>query len=166
MINVTDLSGLNLSAEQLGISSLDHQAMYNVTVYATPPLSGYEYAAIFFSFLAVVILFHELGHWLVLRKHFPLTQVKFGMWPGERMPKVWTGNSSQYSLLSAKQQNQVYISGVVFGLVPILLASIMNVVFLALLVPYILGIQSDIKLILKNMKNKDIKGEQSENKTI
>lgn len=169
MIVLNDTTGLNYSLEQLGLAVPDSLTnTYIVNVTAAPVLPVFTFIVSFVSFYIATIVFHELGHWYALKKHHPNTQIKLGVWPGEKKVKVWTGNTTQYEQLTPKQQIEVYSAGVGVGLVPIVIFGFVHYAYLALLVPYVMGVLGDVKFILditKQMKNEE-KEQQNEGKTI
>jgi hypothetical protein len=156
---LNDMTGLNLSLKELGIVVPDdslQQYVINVTV--NQPIPVFTFVFSFIAFYFLMLIFHELGHWFVLRKYHPLTQIKFGVWPLEKKPRLWTGNEAQYDSITPRERINVYIAGIVIGAIPVILAGIIDIVYLGLIVPYVLGVIGDYKQI--GALNKQIKQEK------
>lgn len=106
--------------------------------------------SLFLLFFSVVL--HELGHLYVLRSHSPKAQIHF-YYDNWRRFGFKTGEKKDYLFLSRKKRIGVGIVGVVVGVIPILLFSIINDFYLLLLAPYIIGCFHDFQIIIEDVKN-------------
>ena len=147
MINITDLTGANLSLTDLGLSVTNpSNAPLNVTVLRQsltfPQIIFYAYCI-----FIVAVIVHEVGHYLVLRKYSPNTSIKiyFDKW----LPHIQTGVQEDYDVLTPSQKIEVYIWGIIAGLIPIVLAFLVHPIYFVLLGPYFVGLMNDLKLIKK-----------------
>lgn len=102
--------------------------------------------------LLLSILLHEIGHtvrlWELNNKK-PIT-IRLKMTD----PLKWqlmTGTSSDYDNLSLKELNSVYVSGIILGVVPIIIGWLGGTwASLVVSVMYVIGISSDVNKIFKN----------------
>lgn len=163
-LNINDTTGQNLSLDQLGIG--DHYvpdkyycANINVSwsdatiTFNTFILGVYTY---FVSMLA-----HEWGHILALKYYLREENItaKFGLINNK--PRVWTGAHFQYDLLSPNEKVNVYLAGILAGLLPIGLAYLVNPLLLLLLIPYGIGCTTDVRLIRINLYGVEKVNEQN-----
>ena len=145
MINITDFTAANQTLADLGISVLGNEnEALNVTV-VKHILSFPE--AVFYSYCIFMsaILLHEIGHYLVLRRHSPTTEIKIYMraW----IPHIQTGVQADYDPLKPGDKVQVYVAGIALGLLPIIIGAFIHPLYVVLLGPYIVGLLPDLKLI-------------------
>lgn len=147
MINV---SGITTNLSSIGVEIIN-KGIEPVNVYVTTKTIGYLEGFVFsFCIYMTAILFHEYGHYLLLRKHCPQTKIYAYMigW----LPYVHTGIQEDYNNLTSKQKIEVYAAGIIIGLVPIFLAGLVAPLYWVLFGPYIVGALTDMKMIWRNMQ--------------
>ena len=96
--------------------------------------------------LIVCIFMHELGHYLWFRIYLK-KRIKFDY----RDLAIKVGKNKDYKKLSKREKIALYYIGIVWGIIPITFFAT-GVPFLWLvLIPYLAGCWTDIKLILENL---------------
>lgn len=102
--------------------------------------------------LLVSIYFHELGHQLYFKlKHKKNIKVRFvnnGIWK----MKWLAGEQADYDALTDKQYKDVNLWGILFGLIPILIAGAFYQIFFLVSIGYIAGVWGDLKEMTKKVK--------------
>lgn len=95
-------------------------------------------------YMGMVVL-HEVGHLRTLNKYGRETQAYF------KWPYIICGTPEDYKGLNKKQLRDIYITGIIFGFIPIAIALLaLETLLPLLLVPvYLLGCREDIKEIIK-----------------
>lgn len=96
------------------------------------------------------IITHELGHLL----YFKLTlnkEVKLKIFRKGYQFKIYAGEQSDYALLTNSQYRHVNLFGIIFGLFPISIASLVWTPYFFLIIPYFFGCRKDIYEFLKNL---------------
>ena len=110
--------------------------------------------AFFFSLLVLLasVVLHELGHWIALLKHnkgakIYVKRVNYGL-------QLQTGTEADYMILEKNEKINLYLSGIVAGLIPIGIASLIHPIYALVLPGYIVGCVNDFKLIWYQLKTK------------
>jgi len=106
-------------------------------------------ALLFLVYISAIFL-HEAGHLLVLRKNAKKARINFDKIAGKW--KLCAGKEEDYLNLSDKELKRVYKMGIIFGLFPIALYSIVNVWGLVLFPLYLGGCSSDLKRLRELIK--------------
>lgn len=103
--------------------------------------------------LIMSVIAHELGH--VLFFEFALKKkVRFHFyWKSIRQFGWECGNDEDYQDLTKEQYSMLLKTGIVAGLLPIIILSLFFQITLLLLIPYISGCWYDIKKIQENEKD-------------
>jgi len=103
-------------------------------------LFGFEFFTSFFLILICSAIFHEWGHVQYFKSLGRKVNVSF------KKGILEVGKPKDYKGLSKKQLKQLYFAGIWMGLIPIILGSLFfHTIYLLILIPYIAGIQSDLK---------------------
>lgn len=164
-LTFNDTTGQNLTLEQLGIADRyvpDRFACANINVSwsdATVNLSTLV-LGVFTYFVSM--LAHEWGHILAMKYYLRQENVtaKFGI--VNNKPRIWTGANFQYEQLSPNEKVNVYLAGILSGLIPISIAYFVNPLFILLLIPYGIGCKTDVRLIRINLYGEEKVNEQNE----
>jgi len=104
--------------------------------------------ALFFFVYICSILLHELGHIFTLRKYSKKAVINFHKLEGDW--QLCAGEEKDYLKLNDKQLKNVYRNGIVVGIIPLALFSLVNFWGLFLIPLYIGGCKSDLNKI-KNL---------------
>lgn len=105
--------------------------------------------------LVAAIWFHELGHWLWFRiAKKRIIKIRF-------VKKNWfnfhwlAGEEKDYEDLTKKEYNRMLMTGVMMGLLPILIAGFIWSPLVLMVIPYGVGAWGDIKEASKDVKLED-----------
>lgn len=102
------------------------------------------YSSLAIATMILSIFWHELMHYLFLRKY-----VKSNIKIGFKTNEISIGKISDYKKLKPQQRYDVYFVGVLGGLIVILgLSLLFDLELLILLIPYLIGCSSDIKQMM------------------
>jgi len=96
--------------------------------------------------MVVSVMAHEIGHKYILSRWNKNVKTHYRIYP----PRIWTGEEHQYTKLTKEQRFSVYFGGIFFGALPILLFGSLLNAYLLLIIPYLFGIEKDIRLCYKN----------------
>lgn len=93
------------------------------------------------------ILAHEVGHIVYFDKIGIKAELRFNN------GSIEVGSKKDYNKLNNKQYKELMLSGIVLGLIPIIITALatngmLGLFILAMLIPYLLGAASDIKQVL------------------
>jgi hypothetical protein len=110
-------------------------------------LNAIALAAVFVLTFVASVFLHELGHLLVLRRHSKNAKIYFHKQEGKL--KLHTGKEDDYLNLSRDELINVYRSGILLGLIPVGLFTIVNPWGLVLIIVYLGGCNSDFKKIAR-----------------
>jgi hypothetical protein len=155
MINITDLTGHNYTLQQLGINVAYENINQPINLVVTQVAMTWG-MSIFFAYCIFIcgIVFHELGHYLWLRRFRPDTKIYF-YFEGY-MPQIHTGTQEDYDALTSRDKINVYLWGPTFELLFIYIAGVIHPLFWVLIVPAAVGgWKNDIRLILKHSRKKN-----------
>lgn len=162
---INDTTMQNLTLKDLGIAKHyvpNNFGCANIKVFWAEP-TGMETVVLGVFTYFTTILAHEWGHILALKYYLRFDNVlaKFGI--VDNKPRVWTGIEAQYQQLEPKEKVIVYLAGIVAGLVPLMIASLINGYLLLLLIPYLFrGCKTDIYLIRVNLSTEEKVKQQDE----
>jgi hypothetical protein len=112
-------------------------------------LGVWEAFVTMFAFFIVVIAVHELGHFFMLTRYNPEAKIYVSRkgWAFD----ICTGENEDYWVLTPQQRFNVYIAGVIAGLVPIFLFATLHEFYVLLLAPYVLGLWPDAQNIYRSI---------------
>lgn len=103
--------------------------------------------ALYFAFLIWVcaVVVHELSHWIMMSRYRKgvkviIQRVNFGI-------TLQTGVESDYKGLTSDQKANIYLAGIIGGLIPIILAAYFHPLYLLVLPAYITGTYRDWQLL-------------------
>jgi len=92
------------------------------------------------------LVFHELGHLLVFKVYKAKAEVRFS-----HDKKKWylkTIGYPNHAKWTKKKDRYLYVGGIISGLIPIIIFTLHNIMYVSLLPAYIYGCTEDIKGIL------------------
>lgn len=163
--NITDLTGQNLSLNDLGIANHylpDNQICAQITVKWNHATISPETLALFFSLHFMAIIFHEWGHILALKYYYRKENIlaKFGL--VNNRPKIWTGSEWHFASLQPKEKINIYLAGIAMGLIPIFAGILINPFIMLNLPFYAWGCIQDVKLIRLNILGEEGVKKQNE----
>lgn len=99
------------------------------------------------------ILLHEIGHYLYLRSRSShLVELRF-YWHSIRSFGFKVGYPEDYRILSRHQKWELYLAGIVAGLVPIGICSLINIGYSPAVPLYLAGCIQDFKKMWRVIKH-------------
>lgn len=164
-VYINDTTGQNLTFDQLGIGNHyvpDKYYCANINVSWSDATVNLNTLILGVFTYFVSMMAHEWGHILALKYYLRQENItaKFGI--VDNKPRIWTGANFQYEQLSPNEKVNVYLAGILAGLIPITFAYMVNPLFLLLLIPYGIGCTTDVKLIRINLYGEEKVNEQNE----
>ena len=115
---------------------------------------------LFLIVLTLAVIVHEFGHWWFFKHYFNRDVSFYVNWlptkiPGVKIPEIIVGNDKDYKILSDKDKMSLYVTGIMFGFLPILMASaFVSVWYTFLIVLYVHGCSSDMNELFRLVKNR------------
>jgi len=103
----------------------------------------------------VMIVFHEVGHWLKLQEYNKDKIISIRFFVQNRRVSLCCGKIPDYKMLNREQSFKVYGLGIWLGLFPSLLLPYTNApipVIVILIIAYFIGCRQDIKNIRRLKK--------------
>lgn len=98
--------------------------------------------------LVLIILVHELGHILALKRWAINAELTLSLKP----LSLYVGQDWMYNKLSPKKRIGVYLLGILTGFFCICCLALLNPFALLFILPYLAGIKSDIDQIIRDYK--------------
>lgn len=93
------------------------------------------------------IIYHELGHWLYFR--FVLKRRINFYWKNKT---IQVGNEKDYQDFQPHDYMRCALLGILFGLIPIWIATQITYIAIVLYIPYTLGLKTDLQIIRENWR--------------
>lgn len=121
-------------------------------------MTFYIYLMSFVGVFLLSIIFHEVGHALVLRK-LNGRDIFIILRMGKKK-KLQTGLEKDYQELTDEQLNDVYSIGVISGIIPIFISTFFYFHFIFLIIPYVIGCKTDIRKMIQTSKKEEKKEER------
>lgn len=120
------------------------------------------FEALYFAFAiwALSVVIHELGHWFYMLKHKPDSKIIISR-AGVGI-RLQTGVEDDYKTLTADQRIGLYLTGIIAGLIPILIAGAIHPIYYLILPAYIVGTYRDMQLIYYVWRNEIYKQKNGE----
>ena len=95
--------------------------------------------------LGAAIFFHEFGHWLWFRLQ-KRKNIKINFFRTGALSFHWeAGTEEDYNGLTKQEYNNMMATGVILGLLPIVIAGWVWLGFFLMIIPYGVGVLSDLK---------------------
>ena len=98
------------------------------------------------------IIFHEIGHFIYLKIHGFKPKITF-YYDNRKDCGLYTSFNQGMFSLSKGKKFLMYLSGILFGMTPIMIAGTINMYYYFLIFIYILGIKTDLKRMVSIIKN-------------
>ena len=106
--------------------------------------------ALILGFIGLYILsavVHEFGHWVILQTRSRTAKMMFGR--DDNKIRFVTGTQENYYYLDKEFKGLIYWTGIIFGLIPIMIAGLYHIVFFLMLAPYLVNCYSDFEKIIR-----------------
>jgi membrane-bound acyltransferase YfiQ involved in biofilm formation len=115
------------------------------------PISPIGFGLIGILLYLASALVHEIGHLYTLKQHEPKSKIRI-FFEGKRL-KITAGEEETYNKLEKKELYNIYLSGIVWGAVLIILTGVLiHWILFFITIPYIYACKKDINCWIDLMK--------------